>query len=57
MLIDDSLFVAITSVIKHSNICRIDKIYINSNFPNLTARQDLLSLDNYFQSVYYYERI
>ena len=57
MFVDNSLFVAVAIVIKHTMTASIEVLYIVLGFLDLTARQDSLSLDKDFQSIYSYERI
>ena len=57
MFVDDSLFVSTTLVIKHSMVASIEALYIALGFPDLTARQNPLSLDKYSQSVCSYEQL
>ena len=57
MFVDDSLYVHIASVIKHSMAASIEALYIVLGYPNDNIRIDALSLDKFFQSICSYERI
>ena len=57
MFVDDSLFVAVALVIKNEMTASVEALYLFFGFPDLTARQDPLSLDKCFQSVWSFERI
>lgn len=57
MFVDDSLFVRIGSVIEQSTATSIEDLYMILGFPDICIRQDALSLDKYWQSIYSYERI
>ena len=56
MFVDDSWYVHIEPVIRHSMAARIDVLYIILGYPYITVRQDALSLDNFVQSIYSYQR-
>ena len=57
MFVDNSLFVTTALIIKHAMAANIEALCIVLGFPDLTARQNPLSLDKYSQSVCSYERI
>ena len=57
MFVDDSFFVTTALIINHEIEASIEALYIVLCFLDLTASQDPLSLDRYFQSVCPDERI
>ena len=56
MFVDDSLYVHIEQVIRHSMAASIEALYMVLGYPDITTRQDALSLDKFLQSVYSYQR-
>ena len=51
MFVDDSLYVHIEPVIRHSMAASIEALYMVLGYPDITARQDALSLDMFLQSI------
>ena len=56
MFVDDSLYVHIEPVIRHSMAASIEALYMVLGYPDITARQDALSLDKFLQSICSYQR-
>ena len=56
MFVDDSLYVHIEPVIRHSIAASLEALYMVLGYPDITARQDALSLDMFLQSICSYQR-
>ena len=48
VFVNDSLFAVIVSIIMHEIVASIEVLCTIIGFPDLTSRQDLFSLDEYF---------
>ena len=55
MFVDDSLYVHIKQVIRHSMAVSIEALHMVIGYPDITARQDALSLDKFLQSICSYQ--
>ena len=57
MFMDDNLFAQTKDFIKHTMAASIEALYIVLVYPEISKRQDSLSLDKYFESVCLHKRI
>ena len=57
MFVDDSFFVNTKCIIKHAMAASVEALYIVLGFSDETIRQNLLSPDKYFQSIYSYGHV
>ena len=51
MFVDNNLFAQTKDIIKHAMAASIEALYIILGYPEISKRQDSLSLDKYFESV------
>ena len=57
MFVDDNLFAQTKELIRHAMAASIEALYIILGSPEIDTRQNHLSLDKYFESIFSYERI
>ena len=57
MFDDESLFDNVASIIQHAMAASIEALYLVLGFPDERVRQNLLSLDKYFQSIASFRRV